>query len=125
MSGPPRDPKSGQSRGDLKISLTPAGLFVVAMIVFFYRRRNIRLHSAADSLTAEQSRSTAEHSEIWLPDFFQGAGHIGDTIHIACLADTDGDAKTNGISGDTNAHHNSGDADSDCLSRADHAVANS
>jgi outer membrane protein OmpA-like peptidoglycan-associated protein len=36
MSGPPRDPKSGQSRGDLKISLTPAGLFVVAMIVFFF-----------------------------------------------------------------------------------------
>jgi OmpA family len=36
MSGPPRDPKSGQPRGDLKISLTPAGLFVVAMIVFFF-----------------------------------------------------------------------------------------
>jgi len=36
MSGPPRDPKSKQSGGDLKISLTPAGLFVVAMIVFFF-----------------------------------------------------------------------------------------
>jgi outer membrane protein OmpA-like peptidoglycan-associated protein len=35
MSGPPRDPKS-KSGGDLKISLTPAGLFVVAMIVFFF-----------------------------------------------------------------------------------------
>jgi hypothetical protein len=36
MSGAPRDPKSKQSGGDLKISLTPAGLFVVAMIVFFF-----------------------------------------------------------------------------------------
>jgi hypothetical protein len=34
MSGPTRDPKSKQSSGDLKISLRPAGLFVVAMIVF-------------------------------------------------------------------------------------------
>jgi hypothetical protein len=36
MSGPTRDPKSKQSGGDLKISLTAACLFVVAMIVFFF-----------------------------------------------------------------------------------------
>jgi hypothetical protein len=36
MSDPRRDPKSKQPGGDLKISLTPAGLFVVAMIVFFF-----------------------------------------------------------------------------------------
>jgi outer membrane protein OmpA-like peptidoglycan-associated protein len=36
MSGPPRDPKSKRPGGDLKISLTPAGLFVIAMIVFFF-----------------------------------------------------------------------------------------
>lgn len=44
MSGAPRDPKSKQSGGDLKISLTPAGLFVVAMIVFLCRR-NLRLRA--------------------------------------------------------------------------------
>jgi outer membrane protein OmpA-like peptidoglycan-associated protein len=36
MSGPSQDPKPKKSSGDLKISLTPAGLFVVAMIVFFF-----------------------------------------------------------------------------------------
>jgi outer membrane protein OmpA-like peptidoglycan-associated protein len=36
MSDPKREPKPKQSGGDLKISLTPAGLFVVAMIVFFF-----------------------------------------------------------------------------------------
>jgi outer membrane protein OmpA-like peptidoglycan-associated protein len=35
MSGP-RDPKSKQSGENVKISLTPAGLFVLAMIVFFF-----------------------------------------------------------------------------------------
>jgi hypothetical protein len=72
MSGAPRDPKSKQSGGDLKISLTPAGLFVVAMIVFLCRR-NIRLRPVAHSLPAEQSISATEYPKIPCDRlFFQG-----------------------------------------------------
>jgi hypothetical protein len=73
MSGPPRDPKSKQSGGDLKISLMPAGLFVVAMIVFFFAGgifANVQLLTR--SLQSNPPPNTQKSPTSGY--FFQGAG---------------------------------------------------
>jgi hypothetical protein len=61
MSGPPREPKSKQSGGDLKISLKPAGLFVLVMIVFFFageesNRRDLARCAVSSAQTSTSGR---------------------------------------------------------------------
>jgi hypothetical protein len=116
MSGPPREPKSKQSGGDLKISLTPAGLFVVAMIVFFFAGgifAYVQLLTRSLQINQSPSPNTQKSpaSGYFSKEPAASATPLGLCWPASSNSSTHADANTGRNSSHTNPNYNSGNSD--------------